>query len=142
MTSAAAAPVCASPAHKFESALPQPRQHLQAGIAIGRLHADLLLKREDSLDRVGPGAAVDAVCLEAVFVEPALDFLDLGQSRHALAAGELLMEWRIAANEIAEMEQSQRVAGGGIVGIDAAEVLSDQKRRSAADRQPQLHGVL
>ena len=93
-------------------ALTQPRQHLEAGVTVGRLHADLLLEGEDGLDRVAAGAAVDAVGFEALFVEPALDFLDLGQRRHALAAGELLVERRVAADKIAEMEQRQRVAGG------------------------------
>src|ERR1700687_2369981 len=89
--------------------LAQPCQNLQAGIAIGRVHADLLLKCQNGLDRIAAGAAVDTVGLEAMLVEAALDFLDLLQRRHALAAGELLVERRIAADQVAQMQQRQRV---------------------------------
>ena len=40
-------------------------RELQPGIAVGRLHADLLLEGEDGLHGVAAGAAVDAVGLEA-----------------------------------------------------------------------------
>ena len=69
-----------------------------------------------------------------MLVEAALDFLDLVQGRRALAAGELLAERRIAADQVAEMAERQRVAGGWIVGMDGAKILPDQKRRSAGDR--------
>src|SRR5665213_643513 len=120
-------------------ALTQPREHLQAGIAVGGLHADLLLEGENGLDGIAAGAAVDAVGLVTMRDKPALDFLDLIQSRRALAAGELLMEGRIAVNKVAEMEQRKRVAGRWIVGIDRAKVLTDQKRRTALDRLPEFH---
>src|ERR1017187_11005270 len=42
-------------------ALTQPRQHLEAGVTVGRFHADLALEGENSLDRVAAGAAIDAV---------------------------------------------------------------------------------
>src|ERR1035438_5945644 len=45
-------------------------------VAVGRVHADLLLERKDRLDRIGAGAAIDAVGLEALLIEPALDFHD------------------------------------------------------------------
>ena len=45
-----------------------------------------------ALTRVAAGAAVGAVGLEALLVEAALDFLDLGERRRALAAGELLQK--------------------------------------------------
>src|SRR5450830_202487 len=60
-------------------ALTQPRQHLEAGVTVGRLHADLALEGENSLDRVAAGAAIDAVGLETAFIETALDFHDLRQ---------------------------------------------------------------
>src|SRR5450631_2774619 len=120
-------------------ALTQPRQHLEAGIAVGRVHADLLLEGEDGLDRVAAGAAINAIGLEPALVEAALDFLHLIQRRRAFAAGKLLAKRRIAANEVAEMEQRQRVAGGGVVGINATEILSEQESRPAADRLPELH---
>src|ERR1035437_11159769 len=85
-------------------ALTQPRQHLEAGVTVGRLHADLLLEGEDGLDRVAAGAAIDAVGLETAFIETALDFHDLRQRRHALAVGEQLVERRGATNEVASMD--------------------------------------
>src|SRR5664279_6062259 len=93
-------------------ALTQPCQNFQPGIAVGGLHADLLLEGDNRFHGVGAGAAVDAVGFEAVFVEAALDFLDFFERGHALAAGELLAERRIDAHQLAEVQQRQRVAGG------------------------------
>ena len=56
------------------------------------------------LHGVGADAAVGAVGVEAERGEPALDFLDLGQRRRALAAGEFLHERRAAQNAVAEMQ--------------------------------------
>src|SRR3954464_6145158 len=66
--------------------LTQPRQNFQSGIAVGRLHPDLFLERQNGLDGIAAGAAVDAIGFEAVLVEAALDFLDLFQRRRPLAA--------------------------------------------------------
>ncbi len=74
--------------------------------------------------------------LKAVLVEAALDFLDLRERRHPLAAGELLDEGRVAADQVAEMAQRQRVAGRRVVGMDGVEILPDQKGRPAGDRHP------
>src|SRR6185312_3029545 len=122
-------------------ALAQPGENLQAGIAVGRLHAGFLLKGKNGLDRIATGAAVDAVGLEALLVEPALDFLDLLERRPPLAAWELLVEWRIAADQVAEMAEREGVAGGGVVAVDRAEILPDEERRAAAHRRPQFHAV-
>ena len=111
-------------------------REFQAGIAVGRLHAGLFLEGEDGLDRVTAGAAVDAIGLEAELIEAALDLLNLLQGRRAFAAGKLLAEWRIAADEVAEMAKRQRVAGRRVVGVDRAEILPDQESRAAGDRQP------
>src|SRR5664279_4143605 len=120
-------------------ALTQPRQHLEAGIAVGRVHADLFLEGENGFHSVAAGAAVDTVGLEAALVEAALDLLDLIQRRRAFAAGELLAKRRVAANEVAEMEQGQRVAGGRVVGIDRAKILPEQESRPAGNRLPEFH---
>src|ERR1044071_9028081 len=70
-------------------ALAQSGEQFQPGIAVDRLHTDLPLKCEDRPDGVAAGAAVDAIGLEPLLIEPPLDFLDLIQGRHAFAAGEL-----------------------------------------------------
>src|SRR6185312_14455723 len=121
--------------------LSEPRQHLQTGIAVGRLHADFLLEAEDGAQRVRAGAAVNAVGLETAFVQSTLDLLDLGQGRHTFAAGELAAKRRIAADQIAEMAERQRVAGRGIIGAHGVEVLPDQKGGTAVNRQPQADAV-
>src|SRR6185295_1790821 len=114
-------------------ALTQSGEQFQAGVAIG-LHTDLFLEADDRPHRVAPGTAVDVV-LETVLVKPPLYFLDLVQGRRALAAGELLAERRIASDQVAEMAQRQRVASGWIVRIDRLEILPQQERRPAGDRQ-------
>src|SRR6185437_9090877 len=103
--------------------------------------AGFLLKGKNGLDRIAAGAAVDAVGLEALLVEPALDFLDLLERRPPLAAGELLVEWRIAADQVAEMAEREGIAGGGVVAVDCAEILPDEERRPAAHRRPQFYAV-
>src|SRR4249920_1559309 len=120
-------------------ALTQSGEQFQACVAVG-LHSDLLLEGDDRPHRVTAGAAVDVV-LETVLVEPTLYFLDLCQSRRALSAGELLAERWIASDEVAEMAERQRVAAGWIVRIDRTEILSDQERRPAGDRNPELRLV-
>src|SRR5262249_28799912 len=86
---------------------------------------------------VAAGAPIDIV-LEALLVEPALYFLDLLQSGRAFAARELLAEWWIAPDQVAEMAKRQRVASGWIVRIDRLEILPEKKRRSASDWDPEL----
>src|SRR3954449_7568066 len=66
-------------------ALTQSGENLETSVTVGRIHADFFLEGDDRLDGVAAGAAVDAVGLEALFVEPALDLLDLGQRRDAFA---------------------------------------------------------
>ena len=88
----------------------QSGEQFQPGITVCRLHADFLLEREDGPNGVAAGAAVDAVGFEPLLVEPPLDFLDLVQRGHTFAAGELLAEGRVAADQVAKMSQSQRVA--------------------------------
>src|SRR5581483_2914207 len=121
--------------------LPQPRQHLEPGITIGRVHAGLGLEIAHRAHGVRADAAIDAVDLEALLLQVALDLLNFGERRRALAAGELLVEWATAADEIAEMHQSERVARGRIVRAHGEEVLSDQERRAAWHRQPQPHAI-
>src|SRR5690348_11080335 len=101
------------------------------------MHADLFLEGGDGLDRIAAAAPVDAVRLEAMLVEPALDFLDLGEGGDALTAGELPVERRIAADQVAKMDEGEAVGGGRVIGMDRAEIHSDQEGRAAALRQPQ-----
>src|SRR6188768_4301973 len=120
-------------------ALTQSGEQFQACVAVGR-YSDLLLEGDDCPHRVAAGAAVDIV-LEAVLVEPALYFLDLCQGRCPLSAGELLAERRVTSDQVAEMAERQRVASGWIVRIDRLEILPDQERRPAGNRDPELRLV-
>src|SRR5262245_21927316 len=54
-------------------ALTQSGEQFQPGIAIGGVHSDLSLVRENGLDRVATGASVNAVGLEALLVETTLN---------------------------------------------------------------------
>src|SRR6476659_1312027 len=90
--------------------LPQAREHLQPGVAVGRVHSVLLLEGEHCAHGIRTRASVDAVGLEPALVQPPLDLLHLGKRRHALAAGELAMKAGLAADEIAEMAERERVA--------------------------------
>src|SRR5271166_3719037 len=85
-------------------ALTQPRQKLQAGIAVGRLHADLALKVANREHGVVAHAAVGAAGVEAKIGEALLNFLYLGQRGYALlGAGEGLHERAPAADAIREV---------------------------------------
>src|SRR5262249_38229185 len=84
-------------------ALTQSGEYFQADIPINRVHADLFLIGQDGADGVAACAAVNAVGLETQLVETALTLLDLIQGQHAFAAGKLLPEWRITADQVAKM---------------------------------------
>src|SRR5215471_15166298 len=96
-------------------ALTQSGEQFQPGVAIGRVHAYLFLVGENGPDRVAPGTPVNAIGLEALLVEATLNFLDFIQRRRALPAWELLMEWRAAADQVAEVAERQGVAARRIV---------------------------
>ena len=96
-----------------------------------------LLEGQHRLDGLAAGAAVDAAGIEAARGEPALDLLDLGQRRRALAAGELPVQQRPpVADQVAERQSGERIGLGGIVGFHGVEIASDQKGRTAAHRGP------
>src|SRR5262245_50105170 len=122
-------------------ALTQSGENFQAGIAIDGLHTDLFLIGENGFDSVASGAPVYAVGLEALLVEPALDLFYFLECRRAFPAWKLLAERRVATNEVPEMTERERVAGGRIVRMHRTEVLSHEKGRAAGDRQPQFHLV-
>src|SRR5581483_536902 len=90
-------------------ALTQSGEQFQAGIAVGRLHSDLLLKGDDGPDRIGTGASVNPIGPEAMLIETSLNLLDLLQGRGALAAGKLLAEGRVTPDQVAKMAKRQRV---------------------------------
>src|SRR5262249_28474578 len=96
-------------------ALTQSGEQFQPGVTIGRVHADLFLVGENGPDRVAPGTPVNAIGLEALFVETTLNFLDFIQRRRALPARELLMEWRAATDHVAPLAEGQAVAVRGII---------------------------
>ena len=70
--------------------------------------------------------------------EALLDFLDLGQGRRALAAGERLHERSAAHDPVAEVHDRQRVVHRRIVGAHRIEIRAEQERRPARHRHPQL----
>src|SRR6476646_5949517 len=104
-------------------ALTQSGEQFQPGVAIGGVHTDLFLVGENGLDRVAPGASVNAVSLEALLVEATLNLFDFIQRRRALPTRELLMEWGAAAYQVAQVAERQRVAAGRIVRVDRAKIL-------------------
>src|SRR5215469_16983013 len=110
-------------------ALTQSGEQFQPGVAIGRVHADLFLVGENGPNRVAPGTPINAIGLEALLVEATLNFLDFLQRRRALPAWELLMEWRAAPDQVAQVAERQGVAARRIVRVDRAKILSDQKGR-------------
>src|SRR3974390_2322800 len=122
--------------------LPQARKHLQPGIAVSGLHSDLFLKRCDRAHGIRARAPVDAVRLEAAFVQPPLNFLHLTDRRDALAAGELPVEAVVAADQIAEMAERERVALRWIVGVHRAKILADEEGRSAVHRNPEPRAIV
>src|SRR3974390_3944327 len=105
--------------------LPQAREHLQPDVAISRLHSDLFLKRCDRAHGIRARTSVDAVRLEAAFVQPPPHFLHLIDRRDALAARDLPVEPIVAADQIAEMAEGERVALRRIVGVHRAKILAD-----------------
>src|SRR4029077_1191427 len=120
-------------------ALTQSGEYFEAGITVGGLHADLFMIDEDGSDCVPAGTPIDAIGLEAVFVETALNLLDFVQGRHALPSGELLAEGQITADPVAKVAERQCVTRGRIVGIDRTKILADQECWPVGDRQPELH---
>src|SRR5260370_19660702 len=80
-------------AHRTGSeALTQPRQELDAGVAVGGLHADLALEFLDRGHGVVADAAIGAAGVETKGGEALLDLLHFGERRRALAAGEGLRQ--------------------------------------------------
>src|SRR5262249_37714972 len=104
-------------------------------------HADLFLVGENGFDGIAAGAPVDSIGLETLLIEPTLNLLYLLECGGALAARKLLTERRVAADQIAKVAKRQRIAGGWIVRINRAEILSHQESRPTCDRHPQLHLV-
>ena len=64
--------------------------NLNSCIAVGRIHADLALIVADGKHGVVADAAVGAAGIEAELGQAALNFLDFGERRRALAAGKAL----------------------------------------------------
>src|SRR4029079_9338158 len=96
-------------------ALAQAGEQLDAGVAVGRLHADFALKVLHREHRVVADAAVDPARIEAERSEALLNLLQLGQGRRALGARELLQERRAANATVAEMDERERVVHRRIV---------------------------
>src|SRR3974377_774455 len=105
--------------------LPQAREHLQPDVAISRLHSAFFLNLRDRAPGTRARTSVDAVRFEAAFVQPPLNFLHLIDRRDALAARELPVEPIVAADQIAEMAEGERVALRRIVGVHRAKILAD-----------------
>ena len=57
---------------------PQPRQHLEPGITIGRRHAGLDLEIVDRLHGILAHAAIGSIRIEAERCQTALNFLNFG----------------------------------------------------------------
>src|SRR5579859_7410982 len=117
--------------------LPQPRQHFQAAIAIGRCDPRLDLKVPDRLHGVVAGAAVGAAGIEAGPGEARLHLLDFGKRQRALRAREWLEERRSTQDAVAEMDDGERIIHRWIIAPHRIEVWSQQERRPAWHRRPE-----
>src|SRR4029079_15072060 len=107
--------------------LPQAGEQLNAGVAVGRLHADLALKVLHRKQGVVADAAVDPAGIEAERREALLNLLQLGQSRRALGAREFLHERRAADAAVAEMDERERIVHRRIVRAHRVEIRAEQK---------------
>ena len=76
-----------------------------------------------------------------IAVRRCLDLLQFRQSQPALAAGKLLLEIRQAADQVAEMQQRQRIGIRRVVGAEGEIVLPDQESRTATLGDPEPHFI-
>src|SRR5258706_14053816 len=93
-------------------ALPQPREHLQAGKTVSVRHAHFLLESAHGPQRADAKAAIDALRIKTGGGEALLKFLCFRQGQPAFAAGKLLLEIRQATDQVAEMQQREGIRVG------------------------------